>query len=69
MSEWDDHGVALVSVFETFDSSSPAARMQRNLLGDVRRVRARLDRLTNLRGRGATVAIGGWPGGLAPFGW
>ena len=69
MSEWDDEGVALVSVSEAFDSSSPAARMQRNLLAMFAEFeRDRIAERTS-EGRDATVAIGGWPGGPAPFGW
>jgi DNA invertase Pin-like site-specific DNA recombinase len=69
MSEWDDQGVALVSVSESFDSSSPAARMQRNLLAMFAEFeRDRMSERTS-EGRAATVAIGGWPGGPAPFGW
>ena len=69
MSEWDDDGVALVSVSEAFDSSSPAGRMQRNLLAMFAEFeRDRIAERTS-EGRDATVAIGGWPGGPAPFGW
>jgi DNA invertase Pin-like site-specific DNA recombinase len=69
ISEWDDHGVSLVSVSEAFDSSSPVTRMVRNLLATFAEFER--DRITERtsEGRGANVAIGGWPGGPAPFGW
>ena len=69
MSDWDDHGVTLVSVSESFDSSSSAARMQRNLLAMFAEFeRDRIAERTS-EGRDATVTIGGWPGGPPPFGW
>jgi len=69
MSEWDDRGVTLVSVSESFDSSSSAARMQRHLLAMFAEFeRDRIAERT-AEGRDATVAIGGWPGGPPPFGW
>jgi len=69
MSDWDDHGVTLVSVCESFDSSSSAARMQRHLLAMFAEFeRDRIAERT-MEGRDATVATGGWPGGPPPFGW
>jgi site-specific DNA recombinase len=65
----DDQGVSLVSIDETFDSSSTNGRLMRNLLGSI----AEWERGTigdrTRAGVKERVRQGGWGGGSAPFGY
>lgn len=69
LGELDDRGVRFVSVAESFDSSTPSGRLQRNILGSF----AEFEReQIRDRSRGGTLAVaqeGNWPGGPPPFGW
>lgn len=70
IGELDDQGVALVSVADNFDSSTPSGRMVRNMLGSVAEFERDLIRERTLAGRAARVRDGGWGGGdWAPYGY
>lgn len=69
MGELDERGVALVSVAESFDSSSPSGRLQRNILASFAEFERQTiaERVTT--GTEAALAAGQWPGSYAPYGY
>lgn len=69
LQEMDRRNVRFVSVSEAFDSSSPAGRLQRSMLGafaEFERERI-VERMT--AGKAATTRAGRWPGGRPPYGF
>ena len=69
LGDFDDLGVQLVSVSEAFDSSTPAGRLQRNMLAsfaEFEREQIR-DRLST--GRDAVIRRGKYVSTVAPFGY
>jgi DNA invertase Pin-like site-specific DNA recombinase len=69
LGELDDRGIALVSVSESFDSSTPAGRLQRNMLGSFAEFEREQIRERSLAGLEASVRQGRWAGGPPPFGF
>ncbi len=70
LGELDDADVALVSIAESFDSSSPAGRLMRNMLGSMAEWERDVIRERTSTGRRARIAQGGWGGGnIAPYGY
>ena len=67
LGELDDRGVKLVSVSEAFDSSTPAGRLQRNMLGSFAEFERELIRDRMVAGRDATVRRGKWASIHAPL--
>lgn len=69
MGTLDDAGVALVSISESFDSLTPAGRLQRNMLGSFAEFERATIRERVGAGIEATALAGHWPSGVAPFGF
>ncbi len=69
LGELDDRHVGLVSVSESFDSSTPAGRLQRNMLGSFAEFERELIRDRMISGRDATVRAGKWASIHAPYGY
>lgn len=69
MGDFDDRGVSLVSISESFDSMTPAGRLQRNMLGSFAEFERALIRDRMASGIEAAAAAGHWPGGSTPFGY
>lgn len=69
MGECDDLGVALVSVAEGFDSTTPAGRLQRNILGSFAEFEREQIRERTMSGTEAAARQGRWVGGPPPFGY
>jgi site-specific DNA recombinase len=69
MGELDDRGVALVSISESFDSLTPAGRLQRNMLGSFAEFERAMIRERMMTGVEATALAGNWPCGRTPFGF
>ena len=69
LADWDERGVRLVSVAESFDSASPSGRLMRNMLGAFAEFERERIAERTMDGIEAVVASGGWPGGPPPFGW
>ena len=68
-AELDDLGVAVVSVAESLDSSTPTGRLMRHQLSSFAEFER--DRITErmVEGLRRTVESGFWPGGPAPYGY
>jgi len=68
-AELDDLGVAVVSVAESFESSTPTGRLMRNQLSSFAEFER--DRITErmVEGLRRTAEDGFWPGGPAPYGY
>lgn len=69
LAGWDERGVRLVSVAESFDSASPSGRLMRNMLGAFAEFERERIAERTMDGIEAVAASGGWPGGPPPFGW
>ena len=69
LADWDDRGVRLVSVAESFDSASPSGRLMRNMLGAFAEFERERIAERTMDGIEAVVTAGRWPGGPPPFGW
>ena len=69
MGECDDLGVAVVSVAEGFDSTTPAGRLQRNILGSFAEFERDQIRERTMGGSEAAAGQGRWVGGPPPFGY
>lgn len=69
LGELDDRGVNLVSVSEAFDSSTPAGRLQRNMLGSFAEFEREQIRERLLTGRDAVVRRGKYVSTVAPYGY
>jgi len=69
LEELDAAGVAFRSASEPFDTTTAAGRMMMQMLGRVRRVRARDDRGAHPHGSGPQGGKGEWTGGTPPFGY
>jgi hypothetical protein len=69
LGELDDVGIVFVSVAEAFDSSTPAGRLQRNMLGSFAEFERDQIRERTSSGRQAVALEGYWPGGPPPFGF
>lgn len=69
IGELDDHGVRLLSIAETFDSSTASGRLMRDVLAAVAEFEREAIRERMVTGQIAVARAGFWPGGTAPFGW
>lgn len=69
LGELDDRNVGLISVSESFDSSTPAGRLQRNMLGSFAEFEREQIRERVLGGLEASVRKGRWVGGPPPYGY
>lgn len=69
LGELDDLGVVFVSVAESFDSSTPAGRLQRNMLGSFAEFERDQIRERTSGGLAAVARDGYWPGGPPPLGF
>ncbi len=69
LGELDDRGVSLVSVSESFDSLTPAGRLQRNMLGSFAEFERAIIKERMTAGQEATARAGRWVGGPPPFGY
>lgn len=69
LGELDDLGVIFVSVAESFDSSTPSGRLQRNMLGSFAEFERDQIRERTMTGLRAVAAEGYWPGGPPPYGY
>ncbi len=66
----DDSGVTLVSIGDSFDSSSPSGRLMRNMLGSMAEWERDVISERTRAGVNAKVRAGGWGGGQnPPFGY
>lgn len=67
--ELESRGIGLISVNESFDTTTPAGRMMFQMMGSV----AELDRSNRIQtmvsGRDRYAAMGRWTGGVIPFGY
>lgn len=68
LGELDDRGVVLVSVSESFDSSTASGRLQRNMLGSFAEFEREQIRERLSAGRDATVRQGKYVSTYAPYG-
>lgn len=68
LGELDDRNVVLVSVSESFDSSTPSGRLQRNMLGSFAEFEREQIRERLSAGRDATVRQGKYVSTHAPYG-
>jgi site-specific DNA recombinase len=69
LGELDDRNVVLVSVAEAFDSSTPAGRLQRNMLGSFAEFEREQIRDRMSVGRDATIRQGKYVSTHAPYGY
>ncbi len=69
LGELDDRKVALVSVSEAFDSSTPSGRLQRNMLGSFAEFEREVIRDRMVSGRDAVVRAGKWATTMCPYGY
>jgi len=69
LGELDDRQVSLVSVSESFDSLTPAGRLQRNMLGSFAEFERAIIKERMTSGQEATARAGRWVGGPPPFGY
>jgi len=69
IGDLDDQGVIFVSVAESFDSSNPAGRLMRNMLGSFAEFERDQIRDRTMAGLIAVAKQGFWPGGPAPYGF
>ena len=69
LGQLDDLGVTFVSVAESFDSSSPSGRLQRNILGSFAEFEREQIRDRMMSGHLAIARQGYWWGGRPPYGF
>ena len=69
LGQLDDLGITFVSVAESFDSSSPSGRLQRNILGSFAEFEREQIRDRMMSGHVAIARQGYWWGGRPPYGF
>jgi site-specific DNA recombinase len=62
-------GVRLVSITESFDTSTPAGRLQLNMLATIAQFERDSIVQRTSEGKGRRLHAGGWMGGPAPYGY
>lgn len=69
LGELDELKIAFISIAESFDSTSPSGRLQRNMLASFAEFEREQIRDRMMSGQRAMAMGGFWPGGPAPHGY